>query len=138
MDKTRTTRQKQLIFSILQDAAEPLTAGDIFARARQRQPTLAKSTVYRNLEAMQERGEVTKERLENGETLFLLVDTHPHRHYMICKDCNAMLDLPACPMEKLEKELAGTAGFTVTEHVLQLYGYCRSCAEKRRKNGHNP
>lgn len=138
MDKSRTTRQKQLIFSIMQEAGEPLTAGDIFARAQQLQPTLAKSTVYRNLEAMQERGEVAKERLESGETFFLLVDTHTHRHYMICKGCNAMLDLPSCPMEKLEKEIAGTAGFQVTEHVIQLYGYCRTCAEKRRKDGHTP
>lgn len=136
MDKTRITRQKQLILTILQETAEPLTAGDIFARAQHLQPTLAKSTVYRNLEAMQERGEVTKERLENGETFFLLSGNHNHRHYMICKDCNAMLDLPSCPMEKLEKEIAGTEGFQVTEHVIQLYGYCRTCAEKRRQKEH--
>lgn len=133
MEKTRTTRQKQLIMSVLREAAVPLTAGEIYARCVQRQPTLAKSTVYRNLEAMQGRGEVSAGLLENGERLYAAVEPHAHKHYMICKDCNARLDLPACPMDALEKEIARRDGFTVTDHVIQLYGYCRECADKRRR-----
>ncbi len=133
MEKTRTTRQKQLIMSVLREAAVPLTAGEIYARCVQRQPTLAKSTVYRNLEAMQGRGEVSAGLLENGERLYAAAEPHAHKHYMICKDCNARLDLPACPMDALEKEIARRDGFTVTDHVIQLYGYCRECADKRRR-----
>ena len=105
MEKTRITRQKQLIMSVLREAAVPLTAGEIYARCVQRQPTLAKSTVYRNLEAMQGRGEVSAGLLENGERLYAAAEPHAHKHYMICKDCNARLDLPACPMDALEKEM---------------------------------
>ena len=133
MEKTRTTRQKQLIMSVLREAAVPLTAGEIYARCVQRQPTLAKSTVYRNLEAMQGRGEVSAGLLENGERLYAAAEPHAHKHYMICKDCNARLDLPACPLDALEKEIARRDGFTVTDHVIQLYGYCRECADKRRR-----
>ena len=133
MEKTRTTRQEQLIMSVLREAAVPLTAGEIYARCVQRQPTLAKSTVYRNLEAMQGRGEVSAGLLENGERLYAAAEPHAHKHYMICKDCNARLDLPACPMDALEKEIARRDGFTVTDHVIQLYGYCRECADKRRR-----
>ncbi len=43
-----------------------------------------------------------------------------------------MMDLPECPLGDLERRLAQTEGFTVTDHVVQLYGYCRTCAEKRR------
>ena len=131
MEKTRTTRQKQLIMSVLREAAVPLTAGEIYARCVQRQPTLAKSTVYRNLEAMQGRGEVSAGLLENGERLYAAAEPHAHKHYMICKGCNAMVDLPACPLHALEEEIAGAAGFTVTDHVIQLYGYCKDC----RKDG---
>ena len=69
--------------------------------------------------------------LENGESLYEAVRPHEHKHYMICKGCNAMVDLPACPLHALEEEIAGAAGFTVTDHVIQLYGYCREC----RKDG---
>ena len=131
--KPRVTKQKQLIMAILKESAVPLTAGEIYERACRQQPTLAKSTVYRNLEALRERGEVSHGLLENGESLYEAVRPHEHKHYMICKDCNARLDLPACPMDALEKEIARRDGFTVTDHVIQLYGYCRECADKRRR-----
>ena len=127
----RTTRQKLLIAQILREAGCPLTAGEIYVRAAGIQPQLAKSTVYRNLEALRERGEVSHGLLENGESLYEAVRPHEHKHYMICKGCNAMVDLPACPLHALEEEIAGAAGFTVTDHVIQLYGYCREC----RKDG---
>ena len=130
MEKNRSTRQKQLILSILKDAAVPLTAREIYIRGTEKEPLLAKSTVYRNLEAMLARGELTHGRLETGESFYALVDEHAHKHYMICKDCNAMLDLPECPLGYLEKQLAETADFTVTDHVIQLYGYCCECRKK--------
>ena len=98
--------------------------------ARKEQPNLAISTVYRNLEMMQERGEVVRGQLENGESFYSPSGEHPHRHYMICRDCNRMQDLPECPLARLEQEIADTAGFVVTDHVVQIYGYCRDCAEK--------
>lgn len=132
MDHTRNTRQKQLILSILTDAREPLTAGDIYARGVLVQPRLAKSTVYRNLDAMAARGELIRGLLENGESFYTPAQGHAHRHYMICRGCNAMLDLPECPLASREETYAKEAGFFVTGHVVQLYGYCRDCARKRK------
>lgn len=128
--KTRSTRQKRLILSILEQAAAPLTPAEIYRLAREKQPTLAKSTVYRNLELMQERGEVVRGQLENGESFYGPSGGHPHRHYMICRDCNRMQDLPECPLARLEQEIADTVDFVVTDHVVQIYGYCRDCARK--------
>ena len=132
--KPRVTKQKQLIMAILKESAVPLTAGEIYERACRQQPTLAKSTVYRNLERFAEEAILLKDvfgLLENGESLYEAVRPHEHKHYMICKGCNAMVDLPACPLHALEEEIAGAAGFTVTDHVIQLYGYCKDC----RKDG---
>lgn len=132
LEKTRFTKQKQLIMGILRQADSPLTPSEIYEQARAQQPSIAKSTVYRNLESMQERGEVVRGILENGESFFAAAGEHAHRHYMICKDCNKMQDLPECPVEKLEKEIAEAGDFLVTDHVVQIYGYCRDCAKKHR------
>ena len=133
MGKNRTTKQKRLIMNILLQAAAPLTPSEIYELARVKQSTLAKSTVYRNLEAMQERGEVVRGILESGESFYAVAGGHAHRHYMICKDCNRMQDLPECPLEKLEQEIADRADFFITDHVVQIYGYCRECAKKHSR-----
>lgn len=127
MEKTRRTKQKQLILDVLR-AEAPLTATQLYERAAAQCPTLAKSTVYRNLETMVQRGELCRGFLENGESFFSLAGGE-HHHYMICRDCNRMQDLPACPMAALG-QIADGSGFVATAHVVQVYGYCGDCARK--------
>ena len=131
-NRGRITRQKLLIAQILREAGRPLTAGEVYARAASVRPQLAKSTVYRNLEAMLARGEVSHGDWTAEKSYYALAGEHGHRHFMICRGCSRMMDLPECPLGDLERRLAQTEGFTVTDHVVQLYGYCRTCAEKRR------
>lgn len=135
--KPRNTRQKQVILRLLRESGVPLTAAEIFMRARAEQPALAKSTVYRNLDAMLADSMVTQGRLESGESYYVLTDpdSHVHRHYLICRRCGRMQDLPECPLGDMERTLADSCGFTVTDHVLQLYGYCRDCRNGGEQGG---
>lgn len=126
MEKTRQTKQRRLILDVLR-AEAPLTASRLYERAAAECPTLAKSTVYRNLEQMVRRGEVSRGFLENGESFFTLAG-EAHRHYMICRDCHRMQDLPSCPMAALEVG----ENFVPTDHLVQVYGYCGACAEKHK------
>ena len=129
MEKNRSTRQKQLILDILQNENAPMTAMSLYRQAVACFPNIAKSTVYRNLEAMVGRGEVERGFLENGEAFYRIVD-HKHHHYMICRECNRMQDLPVCPVKELE-QVATDSGFVPMEHIVQVYGYCRDCATRR-------
>lgn len=126
----RQTKQRQLILDLLQTAGEPITAGELYKRAQQHGGTLAKSTVYRNLESMAQRGEVERGFLSNGESFFSNAQT-AHHHYMICKGCHKMQDLPLCPLHQME-QAAEQQEFAVTDHVIQLYGYCKECLKAGR------
>lgn len=132
MAETRNTKQKQLVFSLIENAKCPLTAGEIYGLASEQQPGIAKSTIYRNLEAMLKRGEVTRGLLKNGESFYSVADGHRHLHYMICKNCNRMLDIPKCPLSDMERDIDESSGFLVTDHTLQVYGYCNECRKNKK------
>lgn len=127
MEKVRRTKQKQLLLDILRSQA-PMTAAQLYSRAAAQCPSIAKSTVYRNLESMVRHGELNHGFLENGESFFSLAGAE-HHHYMICRDCNRMQALPTCPIEALER-MTADSDFVATDHVVQIYGYCKSCAAK--------
>ena len=78
MEKTRTTRQKQLILDILRRSDMPLTAMALYRQAVSLCPSIAKSTVYRNLEAMAQRGELERGFLETGESFFCMAGQGHH------------------------------------------------------------
>ena len=52
MSAARNTKQKKLVLSLLKNSDRPLTAGEIYRLAIRRFPKIAKSTVYRNLDAL--------------------------------------------------------------------------------------
>ena len=45
--------------------------------------------------------------------------------------CGAMIPLHTCPVVEMPKELS-KAGFTVTEHHLEIAGICRNCKDKNK------
>lgn len=130
MSAVRNTKQKQLVLSLLKNSGRPLTAGEIYRLAVQQYPNIAKSTVYRNLENLVSRGEVSQGMHQNGESFYSIADESRHLHYMICNGCKEMIDFPECPLSNVEREIAKSSGFYVTGHSLQIYGYCKNCRDK--------
>ncbi|MDU1334139.1 MAG: transcriptional repressor, partial [Veillonella sp.] len=55
---------------------------------------------------------------------------HTHRHYAVCTSCGAMIPLHTCPVVEMPQEL-NDAGFTVTEHHLEIAGICKKCKNKK-------
>lgn len=132
MSAARNTKQKKLVLSLLKNSDRPLTAGEIYRLAIRHFPKIAKSTVYRNLDALVSRGEVSQGLHQNGESFYSIAGEHSHSHYMICRECRQMIDFPQCPLSSMERGIADASGFHITGHSLQIYGYCKDCNKKKK------
>ena len=74
----------------------------------------------------------TKQREAMGSDMaYYEITPHTHRHYAVCTKCGAMIPLHTCPVVKMPQELTD-AGFTVTEHHLEIAGICRNCKDKNK------
>ena len=100
MDNTRYSPKRDAILQCLRSTTCHPSAEWVYAQLKPRIPNLSLATVYRNLEAMLARGEVTHGLLLNGESFYEAAGRQAHRHYLVCKGCNARVDLPACPIEQ--------------------------------------
>lgn len=125
---SRQTVQRKLILEILSQAEKPLTAEEIYALAHQQRPKIALTTVYRNLEMLEEKGVLIRNIYQDGVARFEI--TAEHRHYLICINCNKAVPLSHCPFEHLERELSRETGFAIAEHRLEIFGYCPECRKK--------
>lgn len=122
----KNTKQRILIVDILQKAKKPLSANDILIRAIKKQPNIALTTIYRNLEMLYESDLITRYRIDEKEYCYEL-KKEEHTHYLICKNCKKKVDLPECPLKELEQSISNTTGFKITSHNLELEGYCDKC-----------
>lgn len=128
--RERQTPQKRLILKIIQDSRTPLTAEQVYEQARESFPSLALTTVYRNLESYSQGGLLHASVYDDGVKRYELAARH--RHYMTCVECKKSVEIPECPFEELKDKLAAETGFSISGHSMEFFGTCPEC---RRRHG---
>jgi Fur family ferric uptake transcriptional regulator len=123
----RMTVQRRLVLEALERAKHHITAEDIATRIRARHPQIDPSTVYRNLEALEELGYVTHTHFEDRVTRWHLADSHRHGH-LVCRQCGAELEVPMTLLEPLARRLKAEHGFHADLAHSAVVGVCRACA----------
>lgn len=97
----------------------------VYAQVRRKLPSVSLGTVYRNLRALTEAGELATVETESG-TLHFDADLSPHAHF-VCKVCGAIIDTPAlhAPAEVWQQ-----SGYAVDCVKTVAYGTCPRCIGK--------
>jgi Fur family transcriptional regulator, ferric uptake regulator len=124
----KSTRQRDRIVHAFFDAGRHLSAEELYHRIRSEHPSIGLVTVYRTLKLLQEAGLATGRQFGDA---YMRFDPNPadrpHDH-LICTRCGKIQEFADANLHALREKVARSRGFTVTEHRLELYGFCRECA----------
>jgi len=126
----KQTKKRTLIISILEASENPLTAEDIMELSA-KEIKMSFSTVYRALNALADKGVVTKTVYQDGK-LYYKIHTHSHQHVLKCTKCNKCISIDACPLESLETNLSKETDYLITGHNLEFFGVCPKCQHKNQ------
>ena len=127
----KNTKQRAAILQVLEESADPMSAEEVYQALHGREPSLALSTVYRNLERFCADNLVQRETTGDGPVRY--APARRHSHYLVCTQCAARVKLDGCPLAQLEEGLARDTGFSIEGHSLTIYGKCPRCACKETK-----
>ena len=106
-----------------------VTALDLDDELARRRPRVARASVYRALEQLEQLGLVQRIEVCRGTAGFERVDpTGHHHHHAICRDCGRMVPFEDPRLERALEHVAGEMSFDVTEHDVVLRGLCDRCA----------
>jgi Fur family transcriptional regulator, ferric uptake regulator len=148
----RDTRQRRAVLDALAGSGRTLSPPEILALAQTHAPSLNLSTVYRQVKALEEVGEVVKVQLPGQAARFEARCRHGaplatgpadgalasqpahdehghHHHHFHCLVCDQVVPIHGCPGAM--QELA-PPGFEVERHDLVLHGRCAACAGASR------
>mgnify|MGYP002778655686 CR=1 FL=1 len=122
----RNTNQRRAILNALQSAPGPLTPQEVLGRAQDEHERLGLATVYRNLNALSEQGDIIAVHLPNDVPRYE-ISGRGHHHHFRCETCGKVFELEgSCPVAVLEG-VTLPGGFRVQGHELTLYGVCSAC-----------
>ncbi len=125
----RTTKQRQAIAAAMQGTEEFLSAQTLHQRLRQAGDLIGLATVYRNLQAMTQDGEVDVVRTEDGEALYRACSTG-HHHHLVCRVCGTTAEVEGEAVERWANRVSQAHGFVDVDHTVELFGTCGACATR--------
>ncbi len=106
-----------------------VTAIELDDELRRRKPAVARASVYRALEQLEELGLVRRIEVCRGTAGYERVDpAGHHHHHAICRDCGRMVPFEDRTLEQAIGELSKSNDFDVAEHDVVLRGRCDRCA----------
>ena len=125
--KLRATPQRLKILTLLKSGGH-LTVDDLYAQLKEHFPSLSLATVYKNINAMLEKGLVFELKLKGRKDHYELVKEH-HSH-VICESCGKIkdLDLPLLIQADMAKKITN---YNINSATATLYGTCPDCLKDK-------
>ena len=106
-----------------------VTATELDDELRRRKPAVARASVYRALEQLEELGLVRRIEVCRGTAGYERVDpAGHHHHHAICRDCGRMVPFEDSSLEVAIHRLSESIDFEVAEHDVVLKGRCEKCS----------
>lgn len=121
------TRPRELIAAILQGEPRFLSAAEIHDQLKGAGARVSLSTVYRTLDRLHEKGDVTARPDAEGEATYMRCEPARHHHHAICSECGRVEDVDCAAMELFAESLRTLHGFDLDGHAMEFFGRCRAC-----------
>lgn len=126
----KITLPRVKILEIMEKAKEHhFSAEDIYRILLESGEEIGLATVYRVLTQFEEAGLVVRHNFEGGQSVFEL-DNGTHHDHLVCVKCGCVEEFVDNVIEKRQEEIAKQAGYTITDHSLNIYGICSKCQKK--------
>lgn len=127
----RTTPIRTALIEILSKSKTPLTPQELLASLNKKGFRANKTTVYRQLETLQEFAIVHEVQFADRSKRYELVSENGHHHHLVCLKCRRIEDVEfPTDLEAQEKAIWKKNKFKVLQHSLEFFGICRKCGKK--------
>ena len=123
----RLTPQRELILDAV-DTLGHATPDEVLAEVRKKSSALNVSTVYRNLEVLEELGLVRHAHLSDRAPTYHSVKDHEHFH-LVCRNCHKVVSVDPDEVAPLADRLRDRHGFVLDVGHLAVFGHCVECEE---------
>ncbi len=125
MNDLGLTKQREVVLQVIQNAAQHLTANEVFDHAKGLLPTISFATVYNSLRYLKDAGHIAEIQFGNGASRF---DKMTSRHdHALCNKCGKLVDMQLKLPAELVKFASELSKFKLESIEVTLRGICPDC-----------
>ncbi len=124
----RITKQRRLILDYIDKEDKPISGQEIYDDL-QKEMSIDLSTIYRNLNILEENHILLKTSDMNGISYYQ-INNEDHKHFISCNNCGKKYVIESCPVHELEERVMEETGFIINGHNFEFYGICPDCQKE--------
>ncbi|MFA6376865.1 MAG: Fur family transcriptional regulator [Candidatus Paceibacterota bacterium] len=128
-DGGRVTKIRRTIVDVIYNQNCLITPPQILKQLDLNRIKTDRTTVYRELCFLLDRGIIRKIQLADQNTYYEMCGEH--HHHLVCTKCKRINKIVLDKhLEAQEKEILEKENFKVQSHLLEFYGICSKCLKK--------
>ncbi len=127
----RATNQRALLLEVIRRGEGHLDADEIYRQARETQPRISLSTVYRSLQAFKKLGLVEEVHFDETHHHYEVKPVTEH-HHLVCVGCGRVIEFRYPLARYVKRNLVEAKDFEIISTEIQVMGYCHRCCQDRK------
>ena len=127
----RATNQRALLLEIIRQGEGHLDAFEIYRRAREKQPRLSLSTVYRALQKFKKLGLVEEVHFDENHHHYEVKPSAEH-HHLVCLGCGRVIEFHYPLARQVRRNVPEAKDFDIIGTEVRMTGYCSRCRQERK------
>jgi Fe2+ or Zn2+ uptake regulation protein len=120
------TPGRRIVLESIADCDSVFTANDVCSWVDSVDPSLGRATVFRTLDLLSQVGVLSRVHNDDGCHGYTICDDG-HHHHLVCRQCGKVVSLENCNVVPELERAAGSHGFAVESHRLEVFGICSNC-----------
>ena len=125
--RLKNTSQRVVILEAFLRQKSHLSTEDFYRQLRKKHPGIGYATVHRTLKLFAECGIAAERNFGDGQMRFEVSREDEHHDHLVCTACSRIFEFENQQIEQLQREVAQTYNFQISDHRLELYGLCSDC-----------
>ncbi len=124
-----TSRREVVLKVLLENRDKHLSAEEVYNLVKLKAPDMGLATVYRTLDLFQDFDLIHAIDFGDGRKRYEIGAGEGHNHHhLICVKCGRIIEVNEDLLDELESRVSKQNDFTITDHQLKIFGYCKNCA----------
>jgi len=128
------SKQREEIINVIKELYNHPTAEEVYIIVKGKDPSVSRSTIYRNLGLLAEHGIINKITMPDSPDRYDYI-REEHNH-VICIKCNNAFDFNYnFEYENIKTQVESQTGVEINNKCIVLQGICNACREAQTKKG---
>ena len=130
----KVTIPRMRILEIMERSKERhMTAEEIYRKLLDEQEEIGLATVYRVLTQFEAAGIILRHHFSDKGSACYEIDHGGHHDHMVCTQCGEITEFMDETIERLQREIADSHGYSIRDHSLVMYVDClnEDCKNRR-------